>query len=57
LIQRNRGLINVAFFSKFKLEFSKALAGLIGKIEGDQGTVVLEVLDKFKGLAKTIASL
>lgn len=57
-IQRDRGLLNLAFFAKFKSEYSKALAGLLGTMTGENTAKdVDELVEAFKETSIVIASL
>lgn len=57
-IQTQKGLTNLAFFSKFKQEFSKSLANAIPTMGTDNvAESVKKIIDKFKDVVGIITSL
>jgi len=57
-LQLDRGLVNLAFFSKFTAEFAAALANILGGIVGaNVGNDVKQLIDAFKETAATMCSL
>lgn len=57
-IQQQRGLVNMAFFAKFKQEFTKSFADIISTFTGDDlAQDVDEILKYFKETCKVMASL
>lgn len=49
--------MNLGFFTKFKIDFSVALAAALGKLDGDTKSNVETLINKFKESAKVISNL